>query len=121
MTCDRCDELQAEVEYLKGELGLSVSAQRLSAIRTAFNLPPARARLLLVLFAAKGRVVSPAQALDAMPPRYGAHDRGWENVKTHICRLRKQVDTGLIVNVWGEGYRLTDAGMARVTEILAAS
>lgn len=119
MTCDRCESLQAEVEYLKGELGLRSTAAQIDRARCAFDLPPSRAKLLLALVAANGKVLTHAQALDAMPPRTADDERGFDIVKSHISRLRRKLPPSAIANVWGLGYRLTDAGLADVRQALA--
>lgn len=114
-TCPHCAELQNEIAYYKAELGLQVASAHLDRVRRALKVSPAETHILLALHAAKGRIVSLPQLLATMPPRYGdGEDRNWDNVKTHISRARKTLGPGVIKNVWGAGYRLTDAGLAIV-------
>jgi DNA-binding winged helix-turn-helix (wHTH) protein len=110
--CQRCEELEEEVAYLRSEMGLEIGAGQIATIRQAFNLSPACARLLLVLHRASGRVMSRLQMLDALPARYDGHeDRDERIVNVHVSRIRQAVGPGFIRNEWGKGYHLTAEGM----------
>lgn len=119
MTCSRCEDLQEEVAYLKSELGLQVDGDVLATIKRAFGLTDQKARIVVILFKAKGRVVSEAHFQDALPSRYGATDRGEKLVHSSISQLRKVVGADAIETVYARGYRLSPGMRARVAEALA--
>lgn len=70
------------------------------------DLTPAERRLLLHLAGDAERVHSKADLLDAVFP----HQRfaGTRKLDSVAVGLRRKLGTGLIVNVWGVGYRLSD-------------
>ena len=48
----------------------------------------------------------------------GARDERIIDVWT--CKLRRKLGEGAIATLWGHGYRLTEAGIAKVEAALAA-
>jgi hypothetical protein len=124
MTCARCAELEEEVAYLRGELGLTRNMEREHRLRSALrarNLTThanGAALLLLALYAAGGAVRTPYQLLDAIPSREHNEDRNPGVVVVYIHCARKAIGFDAIENVWGRGYRLSDAGAERVKALL---
>jgi DNA-binding response OmpR family regulator len=129
--CGRCMELEERVAYLEGELGLRLQADQVARLRevllgatmgvTRGRAQPAEA--VLALYRAKGRPVTKWQLMDAVPPASGVandDERDPKIVNVWVCVARKGLGADAISTVWGRGYQMTVAGMARVTEILAA-
>lgn len=124
MMCERCEELQEEIAWLKSELGLLTSTaqhdkllQYLKALYAAAT--PSIASMILALRGANGRPMERLQLLDAMPSPGGREDRGYSFVNTQVCHARRALGKAAIRNVWGVGYCLTPAGLAMVDEALA--
>lgn len=119
--CPHCAELEERIAWLEGELGLRVDADQIQALIAAFRLSPGVAHVVRALYASKGRTVTHLQLLEAIPSPAELEDRSQSNVGTLVCRARKRLGAGAIESVWGRGYRMTEAGMATVTSILAPS
>lgn len=117
MTCARCEAMQEEVAYLRSELGLQLDATRLAALRREFGLSEHKARMVLVLFNAKGRVVSNAQLEDALPCKY-REERSSNFINATLSQLRRQIGKESIENVFGSGYRISDAMAVKVAALL---
>lgn len=116
--CAQCEQLKEEVAYLRSELGLQLDASRVAALQRAFGLSHHKARLVLVLFNAKGRVVSQAQLDDALPLKYTG-ERSSNFINATVCQLRKQIGKAAVENVFGVGYRISDEMRARAATALA--
>lgn len=110
--CDRCEELEEDIAYLKSELGLRAGLDEIEALRKAFGLTPSCAKLVLALYRAKGRTVTQLQMLEIMPPRYTIEDdRTSQIVNVQCSKTRKALGPGLLQNVWGQGFKLSPAGL----------
>lgn len=129
MTCARCEDLEAEIAYLRSELGLSVDATRVARLTDhlrSFRYAHLRgrtgvARLLLALYDAHGRVLTRPQLLDAIPPASGDEDtRSTQLIDALVWGARSALGKDAIVNLWGCGYALSPEGMAKVAEIVGA-
>jgi len=119
--CPRCAELEDEVRFLKRELGLDVEKNKVGRLQTMLAITPHQARILYVLYAARGRIVT-ADALDEMIPAEGGETRdSLEVFKVQICKMRRAVGSNAIQNVWGKGYRITHLGQMVVEEALEAT
>lgn len=115
--CPHCEELRAEVAWLKSELALEAEAADISALRP-LGLTPGEARLVLAMHARKGRVV-PRLTLEEILPEIHGHERTSSNVvSVLICRIRKAIGEGSVHTAWGAGYGLTPEGMALVDAAL---
>lgn len=116
MMCARCAELEEEVAYLKSELGLRRLPTDIDRLRRHFGLANGDAELLHALYAAKGRVVTRMQCMDATSSRPDREDddRDLKMIDVRICRIRKPLGKDAILNVWSTGYRLSPEGIARV-------
>lgn len=128
--CARCEELEERVAWLEGELSQQLSDDAHQRLRNAMLLGCAAARdssgragaaqLVLALYAARGRVMSRLQLMEAMPPKAGGEDeRDPQIVQVRVCLARKGLGHDLIENVWGRGYRLSEVGMERVAAIIS--
>lgn len=129
MTCARCEELEAEIAYLKGEAGEAARLDELDRLRRGIVHLQTRnkvgrrgtALLIMALYRANGRSLSSLQILEQIPPQDHAvdDDRRTNLVSVWVCWARKSLGSDAIENAWGRGYRLSPAGMARVAEILS--
>lgn len=122
--CDRCEELEEEVAYLRSELGLNQDAtdyQRLRVFMRGKSVNARQAaRLILALYQAKGRAMSRLQLLDALPSPSDKEDRNPNLIGVMVCHARAGLGREAVENVWGHGYRLSDEGVAKVRSILSA-
>lgn len=118
MTCARCEELAAEVAWLRGELGLDAdSPQRVALMSRALKLTASRAAVLLALHAAHGRVLSKAHLEERT--RLLGGERESKIVDVYVSHLRQSLGRETIETVRGLGYRLTANGMKIVDAALA--
>jgi DNA-binding response OmpR family regulator len=122
--CSRCEELEEEVAYLKSELGLQADADLIESLRRAMPLgglaskAHGAAHLVAALYRAHGRTLTRDQLMERLPSRNGRDDRDDKLCAVYVCAARKTLGHDGIQNVWGRGYRLTDAGMAKVAALL---
>lgn len=115
MTCARCQELEAEVVYLRGVIAVGESEEAQACIRLALDVSPIQARILLKLYAASGRLVQ-GWAL-----REFLKEDGEPNLlRVHLHFLRRRLPPASIETVKGIGYRLSKAASAQIAESLAA-
>ena len=120
MSCPHCDRLRIsvdmqaeEIRRLKRELGIRRKSGEIGAVMVAFGVTAVPARILLDLYAAKGRAVT-HQALGAhMDP-----DSLLKTLDTHIHRIRKAMGHEAIETLKEHGYRLTAPGMSRMLAAL---
>ena len=110
-------DLEAEVHYLRGELGLVHDQGKVWRLQSVHGITGAEARTLLALYRAKGRVMTVRQILDAVSPD-GSSDVNSNNVAVWLSRVRKRVGDGWTASHWGRGYSMTTAGLAAVREAL---
>lgn len=116
---DLIDDLRHEVADLKRENGAAVEQTEMADLRKTFGLSKNEAWMLLVLHHAGGRVLSNEHLLLNMPTvRIDACDRDPSQVKTVVAKVRAKVGDDTIETAWGSGYRITDAGRAKVAEAL---
>jgi hypothetical protein len=110
--CQRCEELEEEVVYLRSEMGLQQNSADIAAIRMAFRVSPCSAKLLLALYRAKGRPVSPYQLLEAMPPRYDRNDgRDPQMIAVLVSKIRKALGHDFIRTERTRGLHLPREAM----------
>lgn len=125
--CQRCEELEEEVAYLRSELGISINSGEVGVLRAAIRTlsPGNRAgsvgvsRFVLALYHVHGRTLSKYQIMEALPPLNGGDDqRDPKIVDVWACAARKALGRDALENVWGRGVRLTDIGADLVGRIL---
>lgn len=113
---------------MKRELGQAADEGQVARLSSGMRMRgaggkyhPAAARLVMLLYGAKGRPVHWIKLLDAVAPRdlkADSLDRGDNNVRVWISDARKRLGRGAIETVNGIGYILTEEGRASVEEIL---
>jgi DNA-binding response OmpR family regulator len=114
---ERIEELEAEVEYLRGELGLADDQTAQAKIAAAF---PTRgmstARLVYAMYRSYPRCLSKPQLFDTM--KHNEEDVQVKIVDIYICRIRKALGFGAIETHWGLGYSLSPHGYCQVLTAL---
>lgn len=118
--CVRCGELEAEVEYLKAELGAAIEETEQAALRRAWGLRPNEAWLVLYLYRNHGRLVNYWRIVEAMPSPLGNEDRGKNNVNVMVSRIRSKTAPRAIEVVRGSGVMLGDWLTERIPGLIAA-
>lgn len=126
--CLRCEELEAEVAYLRRELGIATDnagkARMVEALRKArADSPLGAGRLVWALYCAKGRPLAPEAILEALPARtrnVEDLDRTFGLVRVWVWKARQAIGRDAISHVTGCGYRLTEIGVERVERMLNA-
>jgi DNA-binding response OmpR family regulator len=111
----RIEELEAEVAFLKQELGRVCDVERCAKLKAAFTLTGKEAEILLLLYD-RPRVLSKQAILSAV---WGPDsDILSRTVDVFMCKLRKKLGFPSLETIWGSGYRLTPEGRQRVKEQL---
>jgi len=100
--------VEREIAVLRKLIGLA--GREDVAFYVHFKLEPAEARMLGVLYRAKGRAVSVSRLASG-----GAHNA----VKIHIHRIRRLLEQEAIKHVPERSYALTPTGVALCDEALA--
>ncbi len=111
------DEMQAELTYLRSELGLVAENEDIAALRRGLGVREQVARIVLAL--KSGRLLTPQQIGDRLPSVFAEDRDDITLVRTLMCQARQQLGPNTIINEFGIGYRMTEAGRARVGELLA--
>ena len=117
---DRITDLEAEVAWLRAELGFRKSVAH--EIKQAFNLFPMRAAILAALYAANGRWVL-ARSLEEFC-RTRQANRPWACLHVHVTCLRHLFGKDLIqTSGKGEDHavRILPPVIARIEAALTAA
>lgn len=113
-SCPVCDDLKAEIAYYKSELGLAQELSDLKDLNKAIGLHGlTEARVLMHLMGSKAHTATRLQIAEHMGGE--SEDKA---VDIYICRLRKRLGHDAFEPIYGEGYRLTAAGLGRINERL---
>lgn len=113
---ERIAELQAEVAYLRSELGLSIRHGHVHALCRELKVTRSQATVLLVLRAANSRGLTLEQLDERIPQTHGRPRAGF-TVRVFIYQIRKQLGADVIDSMVG-GYRLSSSGFALLDTIL---
>lgn len=112
-------ELEDEVCYLRGELRPADNGEQ-GRLMAALKTTPAETRVLLALYAGKGRPVSNWRLTEASPPARMTADRNDIAVlKIWISRIRRKLGADAVLTIRHLGYALTPSGVAQVEAALA--
>lgn len=121
LDCRHCASLQAELQDLRRQLCFEIDEDRSRIISRALRLSPQQGRLLAGLYASRGRALSRGQLCDLIPPLSGPRERDSERiVPVLVARIRSRLGAGLVETFPGHGYALSPAGIAVVSQVLAA-
>lgn len=115
--CSACAELREENAHLRRQLGLAKDQAAIYEIARRFRLTRQQATLVSSLYAAKPRPLSVGVIEDLI--RDGEGD-GAKLVQSVVSTVRRKVGQDFVETVWGQGYRLSPIGQARVYQILHA-
>lgn len=118
ISCPRCEDMAAKIEWMEGLLGLNAEADRLSCLHR-IGLTSQVARMMLALLGAPGRLMTKEALVESIP----LIDRNYETrdpkvVDVYISRARKRLGFDAIETVYGLGCRLTPSGAARLRQAL---
>lgn len=111
------EELEEEVAYLRGELGLQKAAVR-SAKLADHGLTGLESALLVALYGANGRPLSRLVCEERMQAARHGGGESLHVVNVYISKLRTKLGADVISNTREVGYALTDVGLAKVANML---
>lgn len=112
--CQRCEEKDAELTYLRSELGLVDDLDRALCLRQASGMTMLMARIVLRLHNSRHHLATRLQLADLMDADTELHA-----IDVHMSRIRGILGHPAIETVPGQGYRLTSAGVSMVNQFLA--
>ena len=110
---ERIADLEEEVAYLKGELGMTVDDLALIRLMSR-GLTAQEARLLLALARVHPRPLSACYLREYLPASKGRKDDPDSPPNNYasvlVCNIRRKLGP-VVANVYGVGYRLTEHGL----------
>jgi two-component system, OmpR family, response regulator len=109
MSCPHCERLREENRLMARELGLRRRDGEIGAVMHRLGLTATQAKLMVLMYEAKGRVISHGNLISELPM-----DGDHKSLKTTVCRMRRVLGEGLIDTRKGFGYALSPAGLSRV-------
>ncbi len=120
---DRLDELVEENAWLKRELGMVQSGDRVTRLQRAYDLTENEARILLFLFDRRGSTVPHGAVMNALYSDSPDSEPQIKIISVYVCKLRKKLAERMgadaIATVWGVGYALTAHGIDGVAKTFA--
>jgi DNA-binding MarR family transcriptional regulator len=111
MMCERCEDLEEEVRFLKRELGITRSEEAEDRFCVVFGLTPKPAQMLGMLYRRRGAAVTKNAAYDAIYAT-DADGPGVQNIDVSVAKIRKALPANSVATVWARGYQLTATGLA---------
>lgn len=115
------EQLQEEIRWLRGELGLLVTAEQVAEVQQAFRMTVQEARILLHLLNCK--LVTKDNALNALSEAGYDYDVEEKIIDVFICKVRaklKRCNIGSpIVTVWGTGWYLDPGARGPIAAALS--
>jgi hypothetical protein len=114
---DRIAELEARVAWLEAQMGLSVEATDVEALRRSLSLTIYQARFLLLLHVVRPRVLRPHQIVNSLGSK-GARMADASLCGLMAARIRKRAGPGLLHCARGLGWAISPAGAAKVDDII---
>lgn len=116
MSCQRCQELEAELAYLRDETGIAVEEAALAALRAVYPLEPRTARIVVRLARSPGGL-TPSWALSELLTR--GEDASENGLRAQISRARRVLGKGAIKSVYGVGYQIAPEWRERIKAAMA--
>lgn len=112
--------LQEEILWLRGELGLLVTAEQVAEVQHTFSMTGHEARILLLLI--NSGLVTKANAMNALSEAGYDYDAEEKIVDVYVCKVRAKLKRANIGNaietVWGNGYYLTQDARSAIAAML---
>ena len=119
---DRIEELEAEVAYLKGELGLSVKISNIRDVKSALGIARQQAEILCVLYGVYPRILTRWQLWDAIDhPSCGDDAYASNSICVRVSGIRKKLGPEVFANERHLGVGLSQAGCELVASCLKPS
>ena len=119
--CQRCDDLQYEVEQLRIQLGQQTDTGIRHNLARAFRCTPKAGDVLKKMYGAYPRPVSRYDLeRTTLNPWEDLDDRLLPaNIRSvYIVRLRRNMPPGSIATIHGVGYQLTETGYEAVRAVV---
>ena len=113
---ERITDLEAEVRYWKGELGLMREENLYAQLRKRYKMTLNEAWTCVVLYRRKGQAVRSSFLYDNRPNVVTDTNLSLQDVKVTICSLRKRLPPGSIDTHFGLGYAMSPTGLAFMDE-----
>lgn len=113
--CQRCEDKDAELAYLRHELGTVIELDQARRLKKAAGIGLCEAKIVLHLRQNKRHTATRMQLVDHL-----AGETVDKAVDTHICKIRKVLGHDAFETIRGEGFHLTPVGVARVDALLAS-
>ncbi len=114
------EELEDEVAYLRGEMGLIKADRIYMVMKRAFGLTPIATRFLMALSDAAPHWLS-EDDFDRLIPPTASQYRGRRNAKVYVSRIRNVIGRNAVDFARGQGWAITPAGAAAVDRALQAA
>lgn len=112
--CQRCEDKDAELEYLRGELALIDDIDTERRLREVACLEGnTEPRLLMHLMRCRHHTATRLQLADLL-----GEDTNPKAVDVFLSRIRGRLGHDLIETIWGQGFRLTEVGVSRINAML---
>jgi DNA-binding response OmpR family regulator len=111
--CPRCEDHEAEIAYLRSELGLVVDLHAANHLRKAAGIGLCEAKIVLHLRHCAHHTTTRLQLDDHL-----RESNSGNAIDTHICKIRKVLGHDAFEPIKGHGYTLTPAGVARVDALM---
>jgi DNA-binding response OmpR family regulator len=113
---NQAEELREQLRAYQDEDRQRKDDENYRALRDAFGLSVQQAWICMALYQ-RGQTVMTTWLLDNRNAII-AEDTDPRTIIVQVCKMRKKLPKGSIVNVWGKGYRMTEIGRAAVRGIL---
>lgn len=117
---ERIEQLEAEIAYLRSELGLALDQRRVGVVGRALRLSPNEARISLALYHCSRGALSASQLADATERRDAVREYDQHNIAVHVSHIRAKRGREFIVTLPNRTYALGPKGQAKVREALEA-
>lgn len=109
---ERITDLEAEVKYWKGEMGLAREENLYAQLRKRYKMTLNEAWTCVVLYRRRGAAVRASFLYDNRPNVVTDTNLSLQDVKVTVCSLRKRLPPGSIDTHFGLGYAMSPIGLA---------
>lgn len=114
--CQRCEDKDAELAYLRSELAMVDEMETGRQLRLAVGLGThTETRILLHFMRCRHHMATRLQLADLLRN----DDTNSTTVDAFMSRIRRHLGQDMFETFRGQGWRLTEAGLARLEAILA--